>query len=67
MIARPAPPAQAKKKPIEVIQAADTGVDIKPRIAVLSVSEPPTRKGGAVVKSVDELVDRLRNEAGVLA
>jgi electron transfer flavoprotein beta subunit len=41
-------------------------VDLKPRITVLQVTEPPVRKGGALVKSVDELVDKLKNEAGVL-
>ena len=57
---------KAKKKPIEVLKAEDTGVDLKPRITVLSVSEPAVRKGGVVVKSVDELIDKLKNEAGVL-
>lgn len=57
---------KARKKPLEEIKVADTGVDIKPRLSVLSVAEPPVRKGGAVVKSVDELVEKLKAK-GVLA
>ena len=57
---------KAKKKPIETLAAADTGVDLAPRITVISVAEPPVRKGGVMVKSVDELLERLKNEAGVL-
>ena len=56
----------AKKKPLEVIDAKSTGVDITPRLTVLSVAEPPVRKGGRVVKSVDELLAALKNEAGVI-
>mgnify|MGYP003889055385 CR=1 FL=1 len=57
---------QAKKKPLEVIDAKSTGVDFAPRLTVLSVAEPPARKGGRVVKSVDELLAALKNEAGVI-
>jgi electron transfer flavoprotein beta subunit len=57
---------QAKKKPLEVIDAKSTGVDFAPRLTVLSVAEPPARKGGRVVKSVDELLSALKNEAGVI-
>lgn len=57
---------KARKKPIETIKLEDTGVDVKPRLQVLQVSEPPTRKGGKVVKSVDELLDKLKNEAKVI-
>jgi len=39
------------------------GVDVAPRLRTLKVQEPPKRKGGAVVKSVDELVAKLKNEA----
>ena len=56
----------AKKKPLEVIDAKSTGVDFAPRLTVLSVAEPPVRKGGRVVKSVDELLAALKNEAGVI-
>ena len=57
---------KARKKPIEELSAADLGVDLAPRLRVLKVSEPPTRRAGVKVASVAELVDKLRNEAGVL-
>jgi electron transfer flavoprotein beta subunit len=57
---------KAKKKPIETIKAEETGVDLKPRITVLSVSEPASRKAGKTIKSVDELLEKLRNEAAVI-
>jgi electron transfer flavoprotein beta subunit len=56
---------KAKKKPIAEKFAADYGVDITPRFKVLKVSEPPRRGGGVKVKSVGELLDRLK-EAGVI-
>jgi electron transfer flavoprotein beta subunit len=57
---------KAKRKPIEEMTAADLGIDTTPRLTVVKVSEPPTRRAGVKVSSVNELVDRLRNEAGVL-
>ncbi|MBK8208606.1 MAG: electron transfer flavoprotein subunit beta/FixA family protein [Rhodospirillales bacterium] len=57
---------KAKKKPIETIKAADTGIDIAPRLKTLKVEEPPKRKGGVKVASVAELVQKLRNEAKVI-
>ena len=57
---------KAKKKPIDIVKLEDTGVDARPRLQVLSVSDPPTRKGGKVVKSVDELLEKLRGEAGAI-
>jgi len=56
---------KAKKKPIEEKSPADYGVDITARLKVLKVSEPPKRAGGIKVKSVGELLDKLK-EAGVL-
>lgn len=56
----------AKKKPLAVVEPASLGVDYAPRLQILKVSEPPKRKGGIKVKSVDELVDKLKNEAKVL-
>jgi len=56
---------KAKKKPIEVIGAADTGVDMAPQNTVLSVEDPPVRKGGITVDGVDALVGKLK-EAGVI-
>ncbi len=57
---------KAKKKPIDIIAASTTGVDLKPKITVVSVAEPAARQAGKVVKNVDELLSKLRNEAGVL-
>jgi electron transfer flavoprotein beta subunit len=57
---------KAKKKPIEELTPADLGVDASPRLTVLKVVEPVKRQAGIKVKSVAELVDKLRNEAKVL-
>ena len=57
---------KAKKKPLEVIPVADTGVDISSGLSVVEVNEPPTREAGIIVNSVAELVDKLRNEAKVI-
>ena len=57
---------KAKKKPIDEKTPADLGVDIAPRLKVLKTSEPSGRKAGVKVKSVAELVSKLRDEAGVI-
>ncbi|KAJ1959709.1 putative electron transfer flavoprotein subunit [Dipsacomyces acuminosporus] len=57
---------KAKKKPLKTISPADLGVEIKSRLQTLKVTEPPKRQGGKLVGSVDELLDKLRNEASVL-
>ena len=57
---------RAKKKPFEIKTPGDYGVDVTPRLTVVSVTEPPARKAGVRVASVAELVDKLKNEAGVL-
>ena len=57
---------KAKKKPIEVKTPADFGVDVTPRLKVLKTAEPAKRQGGVKVGSAAELVDKLKNEAGVL-
>jgi len=57
---------KAKKKPIEVVTPEQLGVDPAPRLKTLKVAEPPKRKSGVKVKSVAELVDKLRNEAKVI-
>ncbi len=57
---------KAKKKPLDVKTAADYDVDVAPRLTVRAVTEPPVRKAGVKVASVAELVDKLKNEAGVL-
>lgn len=57
---------KAKKKPVEEIAASDLDVDITPRVSVVKVTEPEARKAGVRVANVSELVDKLKNEAGVI-
>ena len=57
---------KAKKKPIDQKSPADFGIDISPRLTVLKVVEPPKRQAGIKVESVSELVEKLKNEAGVI-
>ena len=57
---------KARKKPIDEKTPEDYGVDITPRLKVLKTTEPPTRKAGVKVESVQDLVAKLRNEAGVI-
>jgi electron transfer flavoprotein beta subunit len=57
---------KAKKKPLDEKSPADYGVDVAPRLKVLKTEEPSGRKAGVKVKDVAELVDKLKNEAGVL-
>ena len=57
---------KAKKKPLDIKTADDYGVDIAPRLTVVSTTEPPTRSAGVIVESVADLVDKLKNEAGVI-
>ena len=57
---------KAKKKPIEALTPEALGVDVAPRVKTLKVVEPAKRKSGVKVKSVGELVDKLRNEAKVI-
>jgi electron transfer flavoprotein beta subunit len=56
---------KAKKKPIEEKTTADYGVDVKSRLEVVKTAEPPVRKAGVKVKSVAELVEKLK-EAGAV-
>jgi electron transfer flavoprotein beta subunit len=57
---------KAKKKPIEQVTPEALGVDVAPRLVTLKVEEPPKRQGGKKVASVQELVDKLKNEARVI-
>ena len=56
---------KAKKKPMDEKTAADYGVDVTPRLAVVSTAEPSTRKAGEMVGSVDELVAKLKEVGAV--
>ena len=57
---------KAKKKPLEMKTAADYGVDVTPRLTVVRTAEPPVRKAGVKLGSVDELIAKLKDEAGVI-
>ena len=57
---------KAKKKPIDETTPEALGVDIAPRLKVVSVAEPKTREAGIKVDSAAVLVEKLKNEAGVL-
>ncbi len=58
---------KAKKKKVDSLKAEDMGVDLEPKNKVLEVYEPPPRKEGVVVADMDELLDKLRNEASVIS
>ncbi|MES2580380.1 MAG: electron transfer flavoprotein subunit beta/FixA family protein [Pseudomonadota bacterium] len=55
----------ARKKPIETLSASELGLDIQPRLTLLKVNEPPARKPGIKVNSVEELVSKLRAHEGI--
>jgi electron transfer flavoprotein beta subunit len=57
---------KAKKKPTDTYTPDALGVEVAPRLAVLRVTEPPSRKAGIKVSNVAELVEKLRNEAKVI-
>ena len=57
---------KAKKKPLDTMSPDELGVDYTPRLSVVSVKEPEERKGGGKVANVDELIDKLKNEAKVI-
>ncbi|TRD15404.1 electron transfer flavoprotein subunit beta/FixA family protein [Palleronia caenipelagi] len=57
---------KAKKKPLDEKTPADYGVDVAPRLEIVKTSEPAERQAGIMVGSVEELVDKLKNEAGVI-
>lgn len=57
---------KAKKKQLDIKAPADYGVDTAPRLSVLSVTEPSKREAGVKVESIEELVEKLKSEAGVI-
>ncbi len=58
---------KAKKKPFDRLKPEELGVDVAPRLTTLKVEEPPKRKAGVKVADAKALVDKLRNEAKVIA
>ena len=57
---------KAKKKPMDMKTPADYGVDISPRLEIVSTTEPSERAAGVIVADVAELVAKLKDEAGVI-
>lgn len=57
---------QAKKKQLDTVTPEELGVEVAPRLSVMSVNEPPARKAGIKVDDVATLVDKLKNEAKVI-
>ncbi|MEM8688533.1 MAG: electron transfer flavoprotein subunit beta/FixA family protein [Pseudomonadota bacterium] len=57
---------KAKKKPIDEKTPGDYGVDVAPRLSVISTEEPPQREAGVIVGSVGELISKLKDDAGVI-
>ena len=57
---------KAKRKTIDEIKVEDLNIDIEPRLEILKVEEPKSREAGIMVKSVDEMIEKLKNEAKVI-
>ena len=57
---------KAKRKLIDEINVEDLDIDIEPRLEILKVEEPKSREAGIMVKSVDEMIEKLKNEAKVI-
>ncbi|MGB5324836.1 MAG: electron transfer flavoprotein subunit beta/FixA family protein [Pseudomonadales bacterium] len=57
---------KAKKKPLDTLSPGDLGIDLTARLTLVKVAPPPERQAGIKVESVDELVDKLKNEAKVI-
>lgn len=57
---------KAKKKPITTLSVEDLKVELSEDLEILEVLEPPKRKAGVVLSSVDELLDKLKNEAHII-
>jgi len=57
---------KAKKKPIDIFTPADLEIDVEPRVKTLKVEPPAERQAGIIVETVEELVDKLRNDVKVI-
>ena len=58
---------KAKRKPIDVMSLGDLGItDTALKVEVVALAEPAQKEAGVMVESIDELVDKLTNEAKVL-
>mgnify|MGYP006251648133 FL=1 len=57
---------KAKKKELNIMSTSELGVDVSPRTELLSVELPPSREAGVMVETIEDLVDKLKNEAKVI-
>ena len=57
---------KAKQKKIDILDINELSLDLKKRVEILEVNDPPERKPGIVVPDIDSLVDKLKNEAKIL-
>ena len=57
---------KAKKKPLDIVDVGELGIDITPKIKTLKVTEPASRKAGMMVNDVKELIQKLKYEAKVI-
>jgi electron transfer flavoprotein beta subunit len=58
---------KAKRKPLAVKPTADFGLNLSPRTKLVKVTPPATRQAGIIVETIDELVEKLKNEAKVIS
>ncbi len=57
---------KAKRKPLDTLTPDELGVDVAPRVSVLKFEAPPEREAGEILDDVDDLIDRLQNDANVI-
>ena len=57
---------KAKRKPIEELSPEELNIDAKKRLETIRVDDPPSRKAGVILNSVEDLVEKLKNEAKVI-
>jgi electron transfer flavoprotein beta subunit len=57
---------KAKKKPLSILPVEEFGLELRPHTTLLKVETPPVREAGVRVDSVDELLNKLKNEAKVI-
>jgi len=57
---------KAKQKPLDEKTPDDYGVDVEPRLEILKIAEPPIRQAGVRVENAAELVEKLKNETGII-
>lgn len=57
---------KAKQKPLEIVTPEDLKIDLEPRLRTIKVEEPPARKEGVFVETIQELIEKLKNEAKVI-